>query len=287
MTDLIQNQLPLAFQLRFSEPVWRLVFEQTDAAPGLLVAELRSRTTQTLTLVSVQLPTGQVLSEITPALPFHSSLVGIWHGQALYHRFDNNRIPAPTALGNVDLQTGRSRWEWSQHVLVGANAEWVWARRASLTDTAAVPGIAFRLSDGEPAESAEKPSFAHNSRLHFPVSYTSTSAWWPVIDRFLKKRCQHPPIDSVDYLEVGDKLIFSYYYRETNDQLRSALLIIDRQQTIWLHQHTGQEPEATRPTAEPNALPWFGNGSFCVWQNQIIIQPTSDSITSYFLTPTP
>ena len=287
MTNFIENQLPLAFQMQFPEPIWRLVFEQIDTAPGLLVAELRSQDTQALTLVALNLPDGNIRSEVQPALPFHSSLVGIWNGQALYHRFDNNRLPAATALGNVDLQTGQSRWEWSQHVLVGANSEWVWARRASLTDTGSAPGIALRLADGEPAESAEKPAFAHNSRLHFPVSYTTASTWWPVLDRFIKKLAHQQAIDAIDYLEVGDKLIFSYYYRETNDQLRSSLLIIDRQQTIWLHQHTGQELETTRPPSESSASPWSGNSSFCVWQNQIIIQPTSNSITSYFLTPTP
>ncbi|MGV3560430.1 hypothetical protein [Larkinella arboricola] len=286
MTDFI-NQLPFAFQLQFPEPIWRLVFEQIDSAPGLLVAELRSRDTQTLKLVTASLPDGIIRSDVQPALPFHSSLIGIWNGQALYHRFDNTRLPGPTALGNVDLQTGQSRWEWSQHVLMGASSEWVWARRASLTDTGSLPGIAIRLTDGEPAESAEKPAFTHNSRLRFPVSYTTASTWWPVLDRFITKLAHQQAIDSIDYLEVGDKLIFSYYYRETNEQFRSSLLIIDRQQTIWLHQHTGQAPNTTRPPAESNASPWFGNGSFCVWQNQIIVQPTSNSITSYFLIPTP
>ncbi|MFD1140473.1 hypothetical protein ACFQ4C_05115 [Larkinella insperata] len=287
MSDPISNPLPLAFQIRFSQPIWRLVFEQIDTAPGLLVAELRSRDTQTLKLATVSLPDGTIRSEVQPALPFHSSLVGVWNGQALYHRFDNNRLPAPTALGNVNLQTGRSQWEWSQHVLVGASSEWVWARRASLTDTGSTPGIALRLTDGEPAESAEKPAFGHNSRLLFPVSYTTTSTWWPVLDRFIKKVVHQQALDSIDYLEVGDKLIFSYYYRETNEQLRSSLLIIDRQQTIWLHQHTGQELETTRLAPESTASSLFGDGAFCVWGNQIIIQPASHSLTSYFLTSTP
>lgn len=285
MTDAHPNQLPLAFQLPFSDPVWRLVFEQIDASPGLLVAELRSRESQILTFVTVDLPSGKIHSETKTALPFHSSLVGVWNENALYHRFDNNRLPVPTALGRVDLKTGQSHWEWPQHVLTGADAERVWAKRASLTDTASAPVVAFRLSDGEPIETAENPPTIHNSRLHFPVSYSTSSSWWPVIDRFIKKITNHQAVESVDYLEIGDKLIFSYYYRETNDQLRSYLLIIDRLQTIWLHQRIG--PETARPLSESNALPLFGNGSFCVWQNQIIIQPTSTCITSYYLNSMP
>ncbi|GAB3937091.1 hypothetical protein [Larkinella terrae] len=285
MTDTPQNQLPFAFQLQFSNPVWRLVFEQIDASPGQFVAELRSRESQTLELVSVDLPTGKIRSEQKPHLPFHSSLVGIWNGFALYHRFDNNRLPVPTALGRIDLKTGQSRWEWPRHVLISANAERVWAKRASLTDTAPAPVVAFRLNDGEPIETAENPAAVHNSRLHFPVSYTTSSAWWPVVDRFIKKITSHQAVETIDYLEVGDKLIFSYHYRETNDQLRSYLLITDRLQTIWLHQRLDQE--TAQPLSESNALPLFGNGFFCVWQNQILFQPTATCITSYYLNSMP
>lgn len=281
------HSLPIAFHLTFSDPIWRLVFEQVDTAPGFVIAELRKSEDQTLKLVTIRLPTGEILSETRPVLPFHSSLAGIWNGHALYHRFDNNRLPVPTALGNLDVQTGISRWEWPNHTLVGADARRVWAKRSSLTDAVAAPIISFDLMNGEPIEDNEKPAVFHNSRLHFPVSYTTASNWWPVVDRFLKKLTHQTPIGSVDYLEVGDKLIFSYYYRETNDQLRASLLITDRLQTIWFHQQTGQETEMSRPDSEPNAQPLFGSGSFCVWQNQIIIQLTSTCITSYDLTPMP
>jgi hypothetical protein len=287
MTDANQNQLPLAFQLQFSDPVWRLVFEQIETSPGLIVAELRNRESQILTFVTAELPGGKIISEIRPGLPFHTALAGLWNGQALYHRFDNNRLPVPTALGNVNLKTGQPRWEWPQHVLADANADLVWAKRASLADTAIAPVVAFRLSDGEPVETVENPTSFHNSRLHFPVSYSTSSKWWPVIDRFIKKVTNHRAVESIDYLEIGDKLIFSYYYRETNDQLRSNLLITDRLQTIWLHQHIGPDIETARPLSEPGAVPLFGNGSFCVWQNQIVFQPTSTCITSYFLKPLP
>ncbi|MFC5409866.1 hypothetical protein ACFPMF_11140 [Larkinella bovis] len=282
-----QNQLPIAFQLSFSESVWRLIFEQVDLAPPRFVAELRSHETQRLTYVTAELPPGTLLSQIQPAVPFHSALVGLWNGLALYHRFDNNRLPVPTALGAVDPKTGQIRWEWPQHTLKAANAELVWAQRASLTDTTLSPVVVFRLSDGEPVETAIKPPAGHNSRLQFPVSYTTSSPWWPVIDRFLKKMGQIQPIESVDYLEVADKLIFSYYYREPNDRLRSSLLITDRRQTIWLHQPTGPGIETTGLPSDASARPLVGTGSFCVWQNQLITQLNSTCITSYFLTPTP
>ncbi|GAB3254788.1 hypothetical protein GCM10027347_15440 [Larkinella harenae] len=281
------NQLPIAFQRTFAEPIWRLIFEEIETAPGLLVAELRNRQTQTLTLATATLPEGILIAEIQPDLPFHCALIGVWNGFALYHRFDNNRLPVPTALGGVDLKTGRTRWEWPQHVFKGADSEHVWAQRVSLTDTALLPLIAFQLADGEPVESAKKPSFVHNPALQFPVSYTTSSPWWPVVDRFIKKTTNHQPIDSVDYLEVGDKLIFSYYYRETNDQIRSFLLITDRRQGIWLHQHTDQAIATTGATSESNALPLFGNGSFCVWQNQLIFPSSPTCITSFYLTPMP
>ncbi|WP_423347540.1 hypothetical protein [Larkinella sp. VNQ87] len=264
-----------------------MVFEQVDAAPALFAAELRSRDTQTLTLVTAELPTGRIRSKTVPALPFHSALVGIWAGQALYHRFDNPRLPVPTALGNLDLQTGRPRWEWPQHHFIGADAERVWAQRSSLADTTLSPVRAFRLADGEPLETAEKPPVVHNARLHYPVSYTTASTWWPVFDRFIKKNMHHQALATIDYLELGDKLFFLYYYREATDQLRSALLITDRQPTIWLHQNTGPNPDDAQSTPEPNTQPSFGNGSFCVWQNQIIFQPIATCITSYYLTPLP
>ncbi|WP_221621966.1 hypothetical protein [Larkinella knui] len=279
--------MPLAFQLQFPDPVWRLVFEQVATSPGLFVAELRSRESQRLTLVTVELPHGKIRFETNPQLPFHSSLLGVWQGHALYHRFDNTRLPVPTALGNVNLETGRTRWEWPQHAFTGADAELVWAQRASLTDTATTPVAVFRLADGEPVETAENTPVVSNSRLHFPVSYTVSSAWRPVIDRFIKKHTSHETSGAVDYLELGDQLIFSYHYRETNDQLRTFLLIIDRLQTIWLHQATGEDLETARPLSESNALPSVGNGSFCVWQNQILFQPTSNCITSYYLKPLP
>jgi hypothetical protein len=287
MTNANPNQLPVAFQLQFSDPVWRLVFEQVETSPGLFVAELRNRDAQTLTFTAVALPHGKLVYETTPNLPFHSSLIGLWNGQALYHRFDNNRLPVPTALGNVDLKTGQPRWEWPQHVLTGASADRVWAQRASLTDLTTSPVVAFRLADGESVETAENPPVFNNSRLSFPVSYTTDSNWWPVVDRFIKKQTPHQPIGPVDYLEIGDKLIFSYYFRETNDQLHASVLITDRLRTIWLHQKTGLDPETGRPLSESNAQPLVGNGSFCVWQNQIIIQTTPTCLTSYYLKPMP
>ncbi|GAB3342218.1 hypothetical protein GCM10027299_56860 [Larkinella ripae] len=281
------NLLPIAFQLQFSEPIWRLVFEQVDTAPAVFVAELRSREKQRLSLVTVHLPDGTIRSETHPRLPFHSSLAGVWNGNALYHRFDNSRLPVPTALGRVDLKTGQSVWEWPQHALTTADAEHVWAQRTSLADAVSAPPVSFRLTDGEPVQGPEKPPSVHNSRLRFPISYTNASSWWPVVDRFLKKIIPDQAIDSVDYLEVADKLIFSYYYRETNNQLRASLLITDRLQTIWFHQHSGQGSETNWPLSESNARSLFGNGSFCVWQNQLIIQSSATCIISYYLTPMP
>ena len=276
------NRLLIAFEQALPFPIWRLVFEQVNEAPGLLVAELRHGDSPTLSLAVITLPTGEMMLR-EAAIPFHSSLLGVWNGLALYHRFDNNQLPIPTAIGCLDLTTGQSRWEWPGHSLVAADAQAVWIRRTSLTHSSPNPPVVLRLTDGEPLEEPENVPVAHNSRLYFPVSYAETSSYWPIINRFLKKVVNQQAVHTVDYLERSDKILFSYYFHETNHTLRSSLLIIDRQQSQWLHLPLSSGSPVPPDGAESVESPLAGNNSFCVWQHQVIVLTSPYHIRSYYL----
>ncbi|WP_128544455.1 hypothetical protein [Larkinella soli] len=276
-----------AFEHCFPFPIWRLVFGPSGPAGGQVTAELRNGTDPALFLSTLDLPEGRPVAEVKAELPFHASLQAVRNGLGLYHRFDNSRLPVPTAIGALDLRTGKPLWEWPGHILVGADAETVRARRTSVTDTGLMPVVGFRLSDGSPVEAPVNFPENDNSGLRFPVSYTESNVYRPVIDRFVKKLTEHSPFGIIDYLEVADKIIISYYFHENNHQLRSYLLITDRQQTIWLHQRTAPFTDPARTTSGTQNPPSESSGNFCIWHDQIIFQQSQSCIRSYYLKHTP
>jgi|GEM_PF-7134891 len=275
--------LTQAFHHTFPAPIWRLVCEQAPAEDGLLLAEIRTGgmlpDERTLRLETLGLPHGEPGWLGENALPWSATVLQIWYGLALYHRFDNARLPVPTALGCLDLRSGEVRWEWPGHALVRTDGRWVAVRRTA--DPAAQP-VVFRLADGE-AVQEPVPEPSESAALHFPVSYPPDSPHRPVIDRYLRNTAGIEPIGPVGYLEIGDKLLFSYTVDEGSDSFRSYVRVADRRRQLWLQLPIGREPMA-QPPPDSVILSQLGEtAAFFVWQRQLVLQTQPTELVSFYL----
>ncbi|WP_234734889.1 hypothetical protein [Tellurirhabdus bombi] len=271
--------LKTAFVHNFATPVWRLLFEQVPGAPGLLLAELRDGSKRSLQVSTLQLPNGELLTH-SLELPWSAAVLGIWNGYALYHRLDNERLPVPTALGCLDVRRGEIRWEWPGHMLSASDGQLVEATRTSLAAGEMRQPVWFSLLEGQPVDGVKSILPAPNPSLQFPTHYPETSQYWPLLNRFVEKYTNHLAIQAIDYLEVADKIIFSYYVYGNTGKKQSYLLITDRQQTVWLHQPLLEQTASDKDSERSDGLA----GAFCVWQNQILALAQPTQLVSYFLT---
>jgi hypothetical protein len=271
--------LKTAFQHNFAIPVWRLLFEQVPGASGLLLAELRDGSKRSLQASALQLPNGELLTDLLQ-LPWSAAVLGVWNGYALYHRLDNERLPVPTALGCIDVRSGQTRWEWPGHMLAASDGQLVEANRTSLAAGEMRQSVFFSLFDGQPIKSVRTITPVHQPSLHFPTHYTETSQYWPLLNRFVEKCTNHIAIQSIDYLEVADKIIFSYYVYGNAGKMPSFLLVTDRQQTVWLHQPLREQTVSDEGSERSDGLA----GAFCVWHDQVLALAQPTQLVSYFLT---
>lgn len=272
-------QLQSVFQHSLPFPLWRLRSGTLADGSGGLLAELRDGSSKTLHLNVWQIPAGKSISPIDLMLPWSAGVQAVVKGLALYHRYDNDRLPVPTALGCLDLTTGQIRWEWVGHALTGYDATRVMARPTTLHETGRLSDVFFRLSDGEPEEGG-LPLSLPDDALMLPVSYAPSSSYWPVIARFITKLVNHQPEGSIAYLEVANAILIAYTVHEIGLPLRSYLVVTDRNHTLWLHEEfIGSDiPEETAVSQTER---------FCVWNRQLVILYHNHQLTSYYLHTTP
>ena len=218
----------------FSEKIWNTTFSKEYC-----VLEIRDELTRQVNFSCINLLTGNVLWEnLKPEKSWWLSLVGIYDEYLILHKYSSNQKPEPEGLLILNVQSGETverinDWiffKYSQNILTVyqlQNSQPVYKDVKLIT----LPSVGIQTTTSEitTIQQAEcRPS--HNSTIHYPED----SPHFPTIYKFLYRLLNIDAVKAVDYLEISNKIIISYYiYRDKS--FLNYLLVTNMSRQILLN----------------------------------------------------
>jgi hypothetical protein len=206
----------------FKGKIWSTTFSEEYC-----VLEIRDELTRQVSFSCINLLKGTILWEnLKPEKSWWLSLVGIFDEYLILHKYSSNQKPEPEGLFVLNIHTGE--------VLEKMN-DWIFFnyRKNVLT--------VYQLQNNQPLYktielpilsllSVETQIITCEKISHYPED----SPYFPTIYKFLYRLLNIDAVKAVDYLEISNKIIISYYiYRDKS--FLNYLLVTNRSREILLN----------------------------------------------------
>jgi hypothetical protein len=219
----------------FKGKIWNTTF-----GGDYCVLEIRDEPTRQVSFACINVFNGDVLWEnIKPEKSWWLSLVGIFDEFLILHKYASNQKPEPEGLLILNVKSGE---------MVKRIDNWIFANFQHHILTI------YQLQHNEPiyeiidlsASSLDiktilekTPSMVEQSNnltsATPPTHYPEDSPHFPTIYKFLYRLLNIDVVKAVDYLEISNKIIISYYiYRDKSFQ--NYLLVTNRAREILLNE---------------------------------------------------
>lgn len=208
----------------FQGKIWNTTFSDEYC-----VLEIRDDATRQVSFSCINLLNGNVLWEnLQPEKSWWLSLVGIFDEYLILQKYSSNQKPEPEGLLILNVQTGE--------ILERIN-DWIFFKYGDNVLTV------YQLQNNQPVYknlnlttiqsskiSIIQPSTVEISATHYPED----SPHFPTIYKFLYRLLNIDAVKGVDYLEISNKIIISYYiYRDKS--FLNYLLVTNRSRQILLN----------------------------------------------------
>ena len=217
----------------FQGKIWNTTFSN-----DYCVLEIRDESTRQVSFACINLFTGNVLWEnLRPEKSWWLSLVGIFDEYLILHKYLSNQKPEPEGLLILDVETGEivkriENWIFFNFqrpilkIYQLENNEPIY----KMVDLPPASDIR-NISDNTPT-TTEKSN--HLTSETSPTHYPEDSPHFPTIYKFLYRLLNIDAVKAVDYLEISNKIVISYYiYRDKSFQ--NYLLVTNRAREILLN----------------------------------------------------
>lgn len=208
----------------FQGKIWNTTFSDEYC-----VLEIRDDATRQVSFSCINLLTGNVLwINLKPEKSWWLSLVGIFDEYLILQKYSSNQKPEPEGLLILNVQTGE--------ILERIN-DWIFFKYEKNIL------ILYQLQNNQPVYknlnlttiqsskiSIIQPPTVEISATHYPED----SPHFPTIYKFLYRLMNIDAVKGVDYLEISNKIIISYYiYRDKS--FLNYLLVTNRSRQILLN----------------------------------------------------
>lgn len=216
----------------FEGKIWNTTFSEQYC-----VLEIRDELTRQVSFSCINLLTGNMIWENTkPEKSWWLSLVGIFDEHLILHKYSSNQKPEPEAVLILNIQTGN---------IFERIDDWIFFNYKENTLTV------YQIQNNQPVYKVinfesivttiqQTECLSHNSTINrltvqtSPTHYPEDSSHFPTIYKFLYRLLNIDSVKAVDYLEISNKIIISYYiYRDKS--FLNYLLVTNRGREVLLN----------------------------------------------------
>ncbi|MCU0469917.1 MAG: DUF4905 domain-containing protein [Arcicella sp.] len=207
----------------FSGKIWHTAFNNERC-----VLEIRNEATRQVSFSALDLQQGKVLWEnYQPLKSWWLGLVGLFDEYIIIHQYSSEQKPEPEGVLVIDVNSGTLVLNVADVCFHHYENNQLTVVKNSLFQT--IPLDVQRQSNDSVVEIGKT---LHESVQH----YSEASPYFTTIFKFLYRLLGIEAQKAVDYLEISNKIIISYYiYRE--NLFHNYLLVTNREQKIILHEH--------------------------------------------------
>ncbi len=219
----------------FKGKIWNTTFGEAYS-----VLEIRDELTRQVSYSCINLLTGRILWEnLRPEISWWLSLVGVFGNCLILHKYSSNQKPEPIGLLLLDVQSGEileriDEWiffNYVENVLIIyqlQNNQPIY-RNVELSNIDTNTHLQLTEKESYKKATIELPN-VETSLTH----YLEDSPYFPTIYKFLYRLLNIDAVKAVDYLEISNKIIISYYIY-TDKSFLNYLLVTDRSRQILLN----------------------------------------------------
>jgi hypothetical protein len=208
----------------FNGKIWNTTFSEQYC-----VLEIRDESTRQVSFSCINLLTGDILWEnLKPEKSWWLSLVGIFDDCLILHKYSSNQKPEPEGILVLNIESGE---------ILERISDWIFFNYKENILTV------YQLQNNEPIYKNVDLTIIHPNKYSTierplieisPTHYPEDSQYFLTIYKFLYRLLNVDAVKAVDYLEISNKIIISYYiYRDKS--FLNYLLVTNRSRQILLN----------------------------------------------------
>jgi hypothetical protein len=202
----------------FDGKIWNSAFGE-----NVMVLEIRNESKRQVYFSAIDLQRNTFLwKDLQPEKSWWLSLIGVFGNIVLLHKYSQEQKPEALGVLVIDVTSGNliERFDGWMYFGVAENKLTLYQ-----VDSNNLPTYRDIELDFNFLERNEEAIISH---------YSEASQYFPLIFKFLYQIINIEAQKAVDYLEVNDKIVISYYIY-TENQFHNYLLITNKQKQILLH----------------------------------------------------
>ncbi|MES2730319.1 MAG: DUF4905 domain-containing protein [Bacteroidota bacterium] len=232
---------PPQFVFSFDGHIWTMGL---DHANGLLVLEIRDATTRRVSFAAVDLGKNDSTShallwkDFQPEHSWWLSLVGVYNGVLLLHRYADSQRPEAKGILAVEVRSCRVLWQQPDWAFMDTDGEVVILHQQGADQSPVYQQIDLR--SGKSLAITEIPTVPNpqppSPDIQYPVHYPEQSPYFQPIARFLHQKLGIQPIQAFDYAEFQGLIVVSYYLCAPDSPLSNKVVVLDNKACVLLHE---------------------------------------------------
>ncbi|MET3127429.1 hypothetical protein ABID42_002544 [Arcicella rosea] len=206
----------------FAGKIWNTVFYEDK-----MVLEVRDESSRQVSFSALNLKTGEVLwKDYHPEKSWWLGLVGIFGNHLVLHKYSDQQKPEPLGVILINITTCEIEQRIEDWIFFSCDGNILVLYQLDESNLPIYQSLEIGLKPFQ--------SFIPEQNQHFVRHYPDSSPHFPTIFKFLYHLINIEAQNGVDYLEVNDKIVISYYiYR--GKQFQNYLLVTNKEKKILLH----------------------------------------------------
>lgn len=253
-----------------------------DDEERLLVLEIRSLDHRTAKFAAIDLQQKKLLwHDLLFKEDWWIGMSAIKDGSILFYTYENDQNPVPTSYFLYSIDKGDIIWESSDFNFIAIVDEGILGYTDSegsmqklLLDGSTGRPHSVTNASAEGLHKSEDIEKKGNKTSSYPFHYPEQSDNFNTIEEYLKHSHAINPVKAIDYLEIRNLIVISYYlYNEVsqkdNKLLDNFILVLDTEGNKLLNIKIDEN------------LQGIGLGIFFVVKNQLIFSRNKSEIISY------
>ncbi len=211
------------FEHKFEGKIWNTAFCENTA-----VLEIRDENTRQVSFSALDLQNGEILwRDLRPEKSWWLALVGIFGDYLILHKYSSQQKPEPKGLLILNVLTSE---------IIQKIDDWIFfnSKENILTvyqlDENSMPVYQEIILENISKSSLKAELTQNVSPIHYPEDSPHFSAIFSFLYRLLNIEAQK----GIDYLEIDNKIVISYYIY-SNKLFQNYLLVITHDRQILLN----------------------------------------------------
>lgn len=206
----------------FAGKIWNTAFDQDK-----MVLEVRDESSRQVSFSAMNLSTGNVLwKDFYPEKSWWLGLVGVFGNYLILHKYSNEQKPEPLGVIVISIDICEIIKRFEDWIFFSCDGNILVLYQLDESNLPIYQEVEIGRKSLVDTVSVQNQNFVR----HYPDS----SPYFPTIFKFLYQLINIEAQNGVDYLEVNDKIIISYYIYRGN-QFQNYLLVTNKEKKILLH----------------------------------------------------